>query len=87
MRRFEVVSGRGRWRSPRRRVVDRAPVRADGDYLRELALRRIGAGTGPCAHETAFAMLRLMGTPQMSLRKFRYENFVIWHCAGAWFMV
>ena len=44
MRRFEVASGRGRWRSPCRRAVDRAPMRADGDYLRKLALCRKVAG-------------------------------------------
>ena len=44
VRRFEVASGRGRWRSPCRRTVDCAPVRADGDYLRELALCRKVAG-------------------------------------------
>ena len=39
MRRLSV-SGRGSRRSPRHRAVDRAPVRPDGDYLRQLALRR-----------------------------------------------
>ena len=44
MRRFEIVLGRGRWRSPCRRAVDRAPVRADGDYVGQLALRRKVSG-------------------------------------------
>ena len=44
MWRFEVVSGRGRWRSPYRRAVDRTSVRTDGDYLWELALCRKVAG-------------------------------------------
>ena len=41
MRRFEVVSGRGRWRSPCRRAVDRTSVRADGDYVGKLALGNV----------------------------------------------
>ena len=44
MRRFEAVSGRGRWRSPCRWAVDRTAVRSDGDYVGQLAFFRKVAG-------------------------------------------
>ena len=47
MWRFEVVSGRGRWRSPCRWTVDRAPVRPNGNNLGKLALRRKVTGDAP----------------------------------------
>ena len=39
MRRFEAVSGRGRWRSPCRRAVDRASI-GQGDFVWQLATAR-----------------------------------------------
>ena len=40
MRRFEVISGRRRWRRPCRRAVDRAAMRSYGNHFGQLALRR-----------------------------------------------
>ena len=58
MRRFEMAPDRGSWRSPCRRAVDRAPVCADGDYFRKLALRRKVAGDVGLAWGQALAHMK-----------------------------